>query len=408
MELLRRLLSIGPGAMVAAAFIGPGTVVTSISVGGDFGYELLWAVAFSTIACVVLQEMTARLGTCGQMGLGEAIRVKIEVPSLRLAAATLVITAIFVGNVAYESGNITGVGLGGKVILPTQDWSSGWMIYSLYFAVFAIAFSLLFFQKQKLIERFLIALVCVMGLAFLVSAVLLKPDLSKIFSGVFLPSFPENSLPKVLALIGTTVVPYNLFLHASTAKKKWTSAESYRDAQLDTVVSIIAGGLITGAIVVVAASVLEGHDGKSNIDTFSTLLQDQMGRPTIILLGLGLIAAGLSSAITAPLAAAFALSEVLGIKDEKSLWFRGAWASVLVVGMFFACIGTKPTQLIILAQVANGMLLPIVAVFLVWIMNDDKILGRHRNGWFSNVVAIAFVGVTMVLGVQKIVTQLFP
>ena len=105
----------GPGAMVAAAFIGPGTVTTATLAGGNFGFTLLWAVAFSVLATLVLQEMTCRLGVIGKLGLGDAIVQKTQKGGLYIPAAALVICAIFIGNAAYEAGNITGAAVG----LPT-------------------------------------------------------------------------------------------------------------------------------------------------------------------------------------------------------------------------------------------------------------------------------------------------
>ena len=112
MTFIKKLKNIGPGAMVAAAFIGPGTVTTATMAGAGYGYTLLWAILFSIFATVVLQEMSARLGVVGKMGVGEAIRKKIGHKILFSLAAILVISAILIGNAAYEAGNISGAVLG--------------------------------------------------------------------------------------------------------------------------------------------------------------------------------------------------------------------------------------------------------------------------------------------------------
>ncbi|MCG8576105.1 MAG: divalent metal cation transporter, partial [Flavobacteriales bacterium] len=115
--MLKKLKHIGPGAMVAAAFIGPGTITTATLAGASYGYTLLWAILFSVLATIVLQEMASRLGVIGRKGLGEAIRAKLNGKLSFYLAATLVISAIFIGNAAYESGNISGAVLGFKSIL---------------------------------------------------------------------------------------------------------------------------------------------------------------------------------------------------------------------------------------------------------------------------------------------------
>ena len=107
-----RLKNLGPGIVVAAAFIGPGTVTTATIAGAGFGYTLLWAILFSILATIVLQEMSARLGIVSQLGVGQAIRQKLQSPILKWFAFILVIGAILIGNAAYEAGNITGDVLG--------------------------------------------------------------------------------------------------------------------------------------------------------------------------------------------------------------------------------------------------------------------------------------------------------
>ena len=110
--MFERLQSIGPGAMVAAAFIGPGTITTATLAGATYGYTLLWAVLFSSIACIILQEMTARLGVIGQIGIGDAVKRKIKTKWVKVIISFLIIGAILIGNAAYEAGNITGAAWG--------------------------------------------------------------------------------------------------------------------------------------------------------------------------------------------------------------------------------------------------------------------------------------------------------
>ena len=154
----------GPGAMVAAAFIGPGTVTTATLAGGNFGFTLLWAVAFSVIATLVLQEMTCRLGVIGKMGLGDAIVQKTQKSGLYIPAAALVICAIFIGNAAYEAGNITGATVG----LPAIS-VMGINLWGIFIGV--IAFALLVSEKFHVIERALIGLVICMALVFASTAI---------------------------------------------------------------------------------------------------------------------------------------------------------------------------------------------------------------------------------------------
>lgn len=383
--------------MVAAAFIGPGTVTTATIAGSSHGYTLLWAVLFSVLATLVLQEMAARLGVAGQMGLGKALRGKLSNRLARFLLSFLVMAAILVGNAAYEAGNITGA------VLGLHYTSNGWPVNPWILAIGAVAFLLLWSGKYQVIERSLVILVGVMGLVFLVSALSLTPDLLEILKGLFIPTLPESSLLLVVSLIGTTVVPYNLFLHASSAKIRW-KVNDLPLARLDTVVSVTGGGIITMAILITSAAAFEGSS--KNIDDLNDLsrqLQPLLGNWAAGFMATGFLAAGLSSAITAPLAASYATSEVLGWRsDLRSLAFRTTWGVVLLTGVVVSSLGYKPTMVILLAQFANGLLLPILAVLLVWIMNDKEILGPHVNRPVANILSGLIILITLLLGMKSI------
>lgn len=396
-----KIKNIGPGAMVAAAFIGPGTVTTATMAGAGFGYTLLWAILFSILATVVLQEMSARLGVVGEMGVGEALRKKITHKLLFSFAANLVISAILIGNAAYEAGNITGAVLGFE-ISPIK--LLGTAINPLVILIGLVAFLLLFSGKFKLIERSLVLLVGVLGGVFLLAAILLKPDLGAVFSGLFVPALPDDSLLMVLGLIGTTVVPYNLFLHASSVKEKWKGTNNLSASRWDTYLSVIFGGIITMAILITSAVAFSGQAKTvSSAADLAQQLTPILGDWSLVFIAIGFLAAGLSSSITAPLAAAFATSEIMGWKKNlKGKNFRMIWFLVLIVGIVFSSLGFKPTQVILFAQVANGLLLPIVAAFLVWVMNDKQIMGKHANSLLVNIIGILVIIITLVLGLKGI------
>ncbi|MFT5829269.1 MAG: manganese transport protein, partial [Urechidicola sp.] len=214
--MINPLKNIGPGTLVAAAFIGPGTVTVCTIAGVEFGFTLLWAMALSIVATIVLQEMAARLGIVTQKGLAETITAEISNKWLRGAAILLIVSAILIGNAAYEAGNISGGALGLASVLSTSVLEMGTVSFPFIPALIGVvAFVVLYFGNYKTIERFLVALVIVMSLSFLIAAVLTQPDISEVLKGLFIPSIPDESLLLIVGLIGTTVVPYNLFLHAS-------------------------------------------------------------------------------------------------------------------------------------------------------------------------------------------------
>ena len=405
--IFERLKAIGPGAIVAAAFIGPGTLTVASKAGGHFGYSLLWAVAFSTFACLVLQEMSARLGVVAQLGVGESITKHFPIPSLKPLMIGLVLAAVLVGNAAYESGNLSGGVLGTQVAAQKEEL--GFWKPVIVLTVASIAFGLLWTAKYKVIERSLIVLVAVMGSVFLTAAVMVRPDFSAIANGLLWPRIPEGGWLTVVALIGTTVVPYNLFLHASTAKVRWSSSDGLTNARLDTAISVIGGGLITAAILIVATpyaanpptALGEQTLATSKVADLARIFQassDKLGSWFSWFIAFGFCVAGLSSAITAPLAAAYATAELFGWPKELSdSRFRAIWILVLLIGVGFALLFKSP-ELIVFAQVANGLLLPVVAIFLIWATNSEAILGRYKNSLLANFLGVAVVLVTMGIG----------
>ena len=389
--------NIGPATLVAAAFIGPGTVTICSLAGATHGFTLLWALTLSIVATVVLQEMSARLGIVTQQGLGESIRSEISTPIAKLAAIILILTAIILGNAAYEAGNISGAVLGSSVI-PSLDNATTKKIITI--AIGLVAFAFLWIGKYKWLEKLLIALVLTMSISFVIAAVLSKPNLVEIFKGAFLPSVPDRSLLTIIGLIGTTVVPYNLFLHASLVKEKWNKPEDLAAVRKDIYISIIAGGLVSMAIVIVATN---AQGEIKNVVDMARGLEATLGSSAKYLIGIGLLAAGITSAITAPLAAAFAAKGILGWEDDlRSTKFRSVWMIILVLGVTFSLMGWKSITVIKIAQVANGILLPVIACYLLWIVNRKGLMGKYINSTSQNILGVVIILVTLVLSTKSL------
>lgn len=389
--------NIGPGPLVAAAFIGPGTVTICTLAGVGFGYALLWAMLLSIIATIVLQEMAARLGIISQKGLAEAIRSEIKNPILKTFAIVLILSAIVIGNAAYEAGNISGGVLGLETIVGNSNISiAGLSVNFLSIIIGIVAFVLLYLGNYKILQNALVSLVILMSLAFLITAIITKPNISEILNGAFIPKFPKDSIITVIALIGTTVVPYNLFLHASLVKQKWHNKSDLKLARKDTLVAVVLGGLVSMCIIISAASI-QTQDINNAAD-LAKGLEPLFGSFAKYFLAIGLFAAGITSAITAPLAAAFVATGCLGWSTNmKSNRFRAVWMLVLLIGIISASSGIKSIEIIKFAQVTNGILLPIIAGFLIWIMNKKSILGIHINNIKQNIFGFIILGISILL-----------
>ncbi|MFD2568750.1 Nramp family divalent metal transporter [Pseudotenacibaculum haliotis] len=392
--------NIGPGTLVAAAFIGPGTVTLCTLAGVNFGFNLLWAMVLSIVATIVLQEMAARLGIISQKGLSEVIKSEIKNPVINKIMLLLILSAIVVGNASYEAGNISGGILGLETLIGTSHIEVGsFSINVMSWVIGIIAFVLLYIGNYKFLERALITLVLLMSVSFIITAIVTKPNILEIIKGAFVPKSPEGSLLTIIGLIGTTVVPYNLFLHASLVKEKWSKKEDLKAVRKDTIVSIILGGLVSMAIIISAASITSGE--VNNAADLAKSLAPLYGDFAKYFLGIGLFAAGITSAITAPLAAAYVAKGCFGWKDGlKSGKFRFVWAIILLLGVAFSSFGFKPIEIIKFAQVANGILLPVIAGVLLWVVNKRGVLGDFVNSKIQNAFGVVILITTIFLGIR--------
>jgi Mn2+/Fe2+ NRAMP family transporter len=466
---MRRLAAVAVQSAVAAAFIGPGTVTTCAASGAGFGFALLWALAFSTLATFALQEASARLTTVSGLDLARALRLRaaggrrgdrsdgrppgagVALPGSAsglagesdpgtgstppgsasasagdlgsgagrsaslgiggVAVLALVLAAVVVGCAAYEAGNVLGAVAGAALVVELPR-------AALTLAVVALAGTLLAAGSPRRVALALSGLVAVMGVAFLLTAALLRPPAAALAAGLAVPSLPAGSGLLALGLVGTTVVPYNLFLGSGLA-----AGQRLGEVRFGLAVAIGLGGLISMGVVVVGTAV----DGPFSYQAVAAVLAGRLGAWAGWLFAAGLFAAGLTSAVTAPLAAALTARGLFmrpGPDGADPRWsergwrFRAVWAGVLATGLAFGLSGVRPVPAIVLAQAANGLLLPAVAVFLLLAVNDRRLLGTAAagggpvsgsggpagglNGPLSNAAMAAAVAVTLVLGLGQL------
>ena len=387
--------------MVSAAFIGPGTVTACTLAGANFGFALLWALVFATITTIILQSFAIRIALVTQLGLAEAMLKSVTSPIVRILAALLLISALVLGNAAYEAGNMSGAALGLEAI---NGGPLAFGIAPIIITIALFASAMLIFSKPKWIENILILLVLMMSAAFLLTFLLIRPDLGALLQG-FVPSIPDGGLMTAIALIGTTIVPYNLFLHAASVRERWDK-EQLPEAQLDTTVSIGIGGLVSMTILATAAASLFGS-GKTieNAVDMAEQLTPLFGSMATVTLGVGLFAAGLTSAITAPLATGYIVQEIFKSSNSRRPFQIGALI-VIISGTFAALLGYRPVELIFVAQIANGLLLPIIAIFLLRLANNKQLLGEYANGIKANILGVAILLITTALGFRLIARAL--
>ncbi|MGP4076003.1 Nramp family divalent metal transporter [Halobacillus sp. K22] len=391
----RRLKNIGPGAIVAAAIIGPGTVTTASNVGAEFGYALIWALVFSVIATMFLQEMVTRLGVITRKDLSTILREQFSNPILKWLTILLIISAIVIGSAAYEAGNIVGGALGMVAItgLPTR---------SIAILIGILAGILLWIGHYKMIERVFVGLILIMTLSFVITAIVVQPDLSAIFTKGFVPKVSAGNTLYVISLIGTTIVPYTLFLQSSTVQERFKGEEQLSDSRFDVILTMAICGIISVSIIITAAAAFPLGTSIQDPSSMADQLQPLLGSWAKYVFAIGIFAAGISSSMTAPLAAAYATAGALGWeKNLRSAKFRVVWMVVLLVGVIFSSLGYDPIQLIVFSQYANGLILPIIVLFLMFAMNNKKTLHGYVNPIWINIAGWLIFIITVTLSLMS-------
>jgi len=376
-------------SIISAAFIGPGTVTTASKAGASFGLALLWALVFSTFATIILQEAAARITIASGKNLGEIISSKYQNSNASLS--WIIFLAIAFGCAAYQAGNMLGAIEGIKLM---TDFSP--LFATVGLAIFA--FAILMLGSFKAIANVLGVVVALMGVAFIYVALQTDIGLEEMASAVVVPSFPKNSSLLIIGLVGTTIVPYNLFLASGISQ-----GQNISEMRWGIVVAVLIGGLISMAILLAGSQMV----GEFSFQGLSNVMEEKIGSWGGNLFAFGLFAAGLTSSITAPLAAAVTAKSLFG-KGEKE-WstqgfkFRLVWGIILLIGVISGLTIGKPIPAIILAQAINGVLLPVVALFLIFAVNDRTLLPKaYLNSNLSNVIMILLVSVSCFLGVNNI------
>ncbi len=383
-----RFFSIVLWSLISAAFIGPGTLTTASVAGALHGLSLLWALIFATVACIVLQEAAARASLITGRSLGEAIAHKMGNTTLK----SLIAGVIILGCAAYQAGNILGATLGLQLV-----WDIGKGPMTLFVCFFAAL--LLALGSYKGIAKVMSITVALMGLVFVYTAFQADISFTDLFRSAVYPQLPQNSEWIALGLIGTTIVPYNLFLGSGLSR-----GQHLQDMRFGLTIALGFGGLVSMAILITGTMMA----GRADFIGLSENLQQHIGPLARPLLATGLFAAGFSSSITAPLAAAMTARSLFP-KPSGELWHHRSgpyvlvWSGVLLTGLLFGMLEVKPIPMIILAQTLNGLLLPVVSILVLWIVNDQKAITKGKlNGPISNALLLIIVSVTIFLGLNNI------
>ena len=404
----RRLLLfvaiLGPGMITANAGNDAGGIATFASVGAQFGYSLLWILIPIAISLGIVQEMCARMGAVTGKGLADLIRERFGV---RWTA--LVMLALLIANAGVTVSEFVGIaaatelfGVSHYISVPLAAALVWWLIVK---------------GSYKRVERaFLIMSLVFLG--YIVSAFLAKPDWSAVALGLVKPefNFEHAFLFTIVAVIGTTISPYMQVYVQSSVVEKGVTPEDYGKTKIDVWVGTIFAILIVFFIVVSTAATL--HQSGIEINTAADAaraLRPFAGRYAEILFGFGLFGASMLAAGVLPLATAYSISEALGFEKGVSRSFReapiflGTFTFLVAVGAAIAIVPNLPLfRVLLVTQVINGLLLPVILFAVLRLVNDREIMGRHVNGPLYNLLAWATVIVVTAISLLYILVTLFP
>ena len=379
----KTLSSIIIWSVISAAFIGPGTVTTAATAGSLYQLDLLWAVVFATLSCILLQEVSARLTIVSGLTMGEALTRKYG-GQKSIWLKFLLGGPVILGCAAYEAGNILGAVSGLNLLsdINTQLLTLGVTLTSVI---------ILWTGKRSLIGWLMTALVGLMGIAFFALALGRPFSFLTYVHSSFVPVIPAGSELLTLGLVGTTIVPYNLFLGSGISK-----GQTIGHMRIGLTISVFIGGLITAAILIAGTAV----GSFSNFSELAKALTENLGTLGGLSLGVGLFAAGFSSAITSPYAASIIASSVF---EWGNRWQRLVWILVLFTGFVFGISGVRPIPVILAVQALNGLVLPLLTAYLILLINDPVIIpSGHRHSLFYNVVLVLIFGSVLFMGLNNI------
>ena len=382
-RLLAYIAILGPGMITANAGNDAGGIATFASVGADFGYSLLWIMIPITISLGIVQEMCARMGAVTGKGLADLIRERFGV---RWTA--LIMLALLIANAGVTVSEFVGIAAATELFGVSR--------YVSVPLAAILVWMLVVKGSYKRVERAFL-LMSLVFLGYIVSAFLSRPDWGAVAVGLVKPELKlEHAfLFTLVAIIGTTISPYMQVYVQSSVVEKGVTADDYSKTKADVWVGTIFAILIAFFIVVCTAATL--HKAGIQISSASDAahaLRPLAGRYAETMFGIGLFGASMLAAGVLPLATAYSITEALGFEKGVSRSFReapiflGTFTFLVAVGAAIAIVPNLPLfHVLLVTQVINGLLLPVVLFAVLRLVNDREVMGRHVNGPLYNLAA---------------------
>jgi manganese transport protein len=383
---LEILKFIGPGLLVTVGFIDPGNWASNLAAGASYGYSLLWMVTLSTLMLIILQHNVAHLGIATGLCLSEATAIYVR----KKYAGALLVSAMM----ASVSTSLAEI-LGGAIALNmlfAVPLKAGATMVTIFVAI------MLFTNSYKVIEKWIIALVSVIGLAFLYELSLVEIDWGSAVRGWVTPSFPSGSMLIIMSVLGAVVMPHNLFLHSEIIQSRQWNLEDeskikkqLRYEYLDTLISMITGWAINSAMIILAAAAFfKTRTPVNELEQAQSLLTPLLGNHAAVIFAVALFFSGISSTITSGMAAgtifAGMFKEPYDIKDNHS---RIGVLLSLITALLVIFLITDPFRGLVISQMCLSIQLPFTIFLQVYLTSSEKVMGKYKNTLFSKILLIS-------------------
>jgi NRAMP (natural resistance-associated macrophage protein)-like metal ion transporter len=381
--LLRWLLILGPGLIATSAGNDAGGIATYSAAGAKYGYDLLWVMVIITVSLAIVQEMCARLGAATGRGLVDLIRERFGI-----GWALLTVGVILVANGGVVISEFVGLGAAAELVGVSK-----------YLAVplgAILLWSLIVYGSYSRVEKMFLAMTLVF-FAYPVAAIMAHPQWGEVARGALVPQFRQDAdyLFLLVALLGTTITPYMQLFQQSSLVEKGVARRHYGPERIDAYIGSVFSNLMSIFMIIATAATLH-RAGTTEITTAAEAaraLEPVVGTAATTLFAIGLLGASLLAGAVLPLATAYAVSEAFGIPKGVNLDFRRArmffslFSFLILLGAGLALIPNVPViQVLVAIQVLNGMLLPIILVFILLLINDQRLTGDLRNTRLYNIL----------------------
>ena len=392
---------IGPGLLVTVGFIDPGNWASNLAAGAEYGYSLLWMVTLSTFMLIVLQHNVAHLGIASGLCLSEAATIY-----LKPRYSKLLLTSAMLASISTSLAEILGGAIALEMLfhIPIR---AGALLVTIFVMI------MLYTNSYKIMEKWIIAFVSVIGLSFLYELSLVNIDWNSAMTGWVTPSFPKGSMLVIMSVLGAVVMPHNLFLHSEIIQsRQWNLQDEVvikkqlRYEFLDTLVSMLIGWAINSAMILLAAATFfKTKTPVNELQQANHLLTPLLGNNAAIVFAVALLFSGIASTTTSGMAAgsifAGMYNEPYDIKDNHS---RMGVAISLLVGYAIILLITNPFQGLIISQMILSLQLPFTIFLQVYLTSSEKIMGKYKNTLFSKILLYSMGALVTLLNIALFVS----